>query len=287
MMEKQVLDEIEALLGSKIVDCRPVAGGSVSRTNKLVLQNARIYFVKSGVSKIMLDAEAEGLSEIRKCGCVKVPQVVALGSSFMVMEWIEKGRRGRDFFKVLGRQLAMMHRYGAEAFGFKSDNFIGSTPQYNVPVGSQSSEWAVFYMDKRLRPQFDMARANGYVDGHMERLFERISQRLPDLLDGSSETPSLLHGDLWGGNYMVGSLGEPVLIDPAVYYGHREADLAMTKLFGGFDADFYSAYEHEWPLEKGSKLREPVYLLYHVLNHLNLFGSSYRWQSIELMERVK
>ncbi|MFT3740077.1 MAG: fructosamine kinase family protein [Breznakibacter sp.] len=284
-MDKELKDELENVLGSRVIDCKPVSGGSISRTNKIVLQNTQPFFVKSDVPKPMLDAEAIGLAEIRRCGCIKVPEVIALGDSYLVMEWIEPGRRDRDFFRAFGRQLALMHKFVSDGFGFKSDNFIGSTAQLNmVQDNVLISDWASFYLNYRLLPQFNMAKDNGYIDSYMEKLFGRIVHILPDILHGCEEGPSLLHGDLWGGNFMVGACGEPVLIDPAVYYGHREADLAMTKLFGGFDPEFYLAYERQWPLGPGANKREPVYLLYHVLNHLNLFGTSYRWQVIELME---
>jgi fructosamine-3-kinase len=155
----------------------------------------------------------------------------------------------------------------------------------NLAEEEEKNDWATFYFNKRLLYQYDLADKNGFVDSTFKSLFLNLKSCLPEVLDGSEEVPSLLHGDLWGGNFMVDSKGAPVLIDPAVYYGHREAEMAMTNLFGGFDPDFYEAYNTEWPLKPGYQQREAVYTLYHVLNHLNLFGSAYRSQTLALLKQ--
>jgi fructosamine-3-kinase len=164
-----------------------------------------------------------------------------------------------------------MHRQGrGESFGFPMDNYIGSTPQPN----ERHSDWHEFFAQQRLGFQVKLALDSGKLDSGLAGDIERIQSRLPDLLP-NTDHPALLHGDLWGGNYMVDSNGDPVLIDPATYYGHREADLAMTQLFGGFRNAFYEAYEEEWPLERGFSERADLYNLYHMLNHLNIFGGGY------------
>jgi fructosamine-3-kinase len=178
-----------------------------------------------------------------------------------------------------------MHRYTSECFGFYEDNFIGATPQLNIPDNFESSDWTLFYLNKRLLFQFHLAERNGYTDENFRRLFSNLEKRLPEILKGSEEPPALLHGDLWSGNFMVNKAGNATLIDPAVYYGHREAELAMTKLFGGFSSSFYSAYNKTYPLKSGWEFREEVYTLYHVLNHLNLFGAGYKNQAFMLMKQ--
>ncbi len=177
-----------------------------------------------------------------------------------------------------------MHRHQSEFFGFYEDNFIGTNPQINLP---QSSDWISFYFENRLLYQYKLAEKNGYVDNNFKNLFSKIEKRLHSILNGSQEAPSLIHGDLWGGNYIVGLNGEPVLIDPAVYYGHREAELAMTKLFGGFSELFYTSYDDTFPLLQGHEYRQGIYTLYHVLNHLNIFGQGYKPEAISLMKQYQ
>jgi len=172
-----------------------------------------------------------------------------------------------------------MHKYNSDRFGFFEDNFIGSTPQINT----QEDSWLDFYWKHRLNYQHKLAQKNGLSDEKMDELFSKIEHKLPDILEGSEDKPSLVHGDLWNGNYLVGPDGSAFIIDPAVYYGHREADLGMTKLFGGFAPEFYEAYQAEFPLADGWEYREEIYKLYHVMNHLNLFGSSYYGQAVQIL----
>jgi fructosamine-3-kinase len=161
----------------------------------------------------------------------------------------------------------------------------GALRAAHLPSSSATVDnWLTFYFDKRLLTQFKLAEKNGYVDDQFSSLFKNLENKLPNILAGSEEPPSLIHGDLWQGNFLISPSGEPVLIDPAVYYGHREAELAMTKLFGGFPESFYNAYKLAYPLKPGYEYREGIYSLYHVLNHLNLFGSGYKSQAISLMK---
>lgn len=284
MLNPDLKLEIEAALYSPVVQSFSVGGGSISRTFSIVLANGKRYFLKTGVPSAMLRAEFRGLMELRKGGCIDVPEPVSVGPNHLVMEWIERGNEKSGFFEEFGKRLARMHSFSSERFGFYEDNFIGQTPQINNASAGVTSSWTNFYLLCRLEPQMALARQNGYVTQRMEELFDQLRVRLPDLLSGSDEPPALLHGDLWAGNFMIGPAGHPVIFDPAVYYGHREADLAMTRLFGGFTQEFYNAYQKEWPLPAGYRKREPVYLLYHVFNHLNLFGFSYRNHAIELMQ---
>ncbi|PKO14634.1 MAG: fructosamine kinase [Chloroflexi bacterium HGW-Chloroflexi-10] len=254
-----------------------VGGGCINNAMQLAGKNDH-YFLKWNWKSLpgMFAAEAYGLQLLAASRSIRVPQVLAQGEAtpecptFILLEWIES--RGRFNQAVCGEQLAAMHTVStAGLFGLDQNNYIGSTPQLNEPLG----EWVAFFVQKRLQPQIHLARQNGRLDINRQRRLERFLKRLPDWLDGVKRQPVLLHGDLWGGNVMGGPEGEPVLIDPAVYYGDRETDLAFTTMFGGFQADFYAAYQSVYPLEPDFEERFEIYNAYHLLNHLNLFGESY------------
>ncbi len=247
-----------------------LAYGGVLRT-----LSGKRYFLKKGAASRMYRCEANGLRELALSEAISVVEAVAAGEDFVLTRYVEQGRMNADFFTDFGRSLARMHRYTASSFGFYEDNFIGANPQLNRAEGRERTDWAVFYFQKRLLFQFRLAERHGYITSAVRSDFEALEHRLPELLQGSEELPCLLHGDLWSGNFLCDSSGKVVLIDPAVYYGHREAEWAMTRLFGGFPASFYRAYQQEYPLPEGWEYRENLYRLYHLLNHLNLFGRSY------------
>jgi fructosamine-3-kinase len=233
----------------------------------------------------LLEAEADGLRELAGAAAVRVPDVLAVGvagsQAFLALEWIEFRAATSRAEALLGEQLARQHRVTAPGFGWHRDNTIGATPQSNA----WTDDWPRFFAERRLGFQLELAARQG----HGGRLVDR-GRRLCERIDGffySHRPPaSLLHGDLWGGNWATDVSGEPVIFDPAVYYGDREADLAMTRLFGGFGRAFYSAYEHAWPLDPGAALRVALYNLFHVLNHLNLFGGGYRAQAEAMIDRL-
>jgi len=267
----------------------PVGGGCIADARCFEFKNGTRVFVKATrTSTNQFRREAEGLKALQECGAVRVAEVLAVDSSALVLEWIESATKKRQFFDILGLQLAQMHLCLGNTFGFPHDNYIGATPQPNKPVdgawaetGSESEQergkgdsWARFFLERRLRFQAELAEKNGH-GSELLRLLDQTSGQVVDLLAAADEAASLLHGDLWGGNVISDERGEPCLIDPAVYYGHRETDLAMTRLFGGFGPEFYHAYEEAWPLTAGHEERLPLYQLYHLLNHLNLFGSAY------------
>ncbi|MFC2121821.1 fructosamine kinase family protein, partial [Bacteroidota bacterium] len=231
--------------------------------------------------------EGNGLKELSKNGSIRIPQVHLSEYEFLLTEFIEPGIRNNDFFSNFGRQFALLHQYQSDKFGFFEDNYIGANVQINKTNTSTESDWTAFYFENRLLYQMHLADKNGYADTRLKRAFSVIENNIETILQGSEEPPALLHGDLWSGNFMCGYNSEAVLIDPAVYYGHREADLAMTKLFGGFSYDFYASYIETYPLKKEYEYRENIYLLYHVLNHLNLFGQGYYEQAVSLMEKYK
>jgi fructosamine-3-kinase len=264
---------------------RPVGGGDISAAWQLETGSGRIFLKTGPVAAIdMFAAEAEGLSEIALANALRVPEVLAVGetssTAFLALEWLPFERPGKACEERLGQQLAAMHRTTADRFGWHRDNTIGLTPQHNP----WSAEWVAFFREHRLGYQLELAATNGYR-GELEQEGARLLQRLPSLFENYRPLPSLLHGDLWGGNWAA-SGGEPVIFDPAVYYGDRETDLAMTRLFGGFGRAFYDAYEAAWPLQPGSARRQELYQLYHVLNHLNLFGGGYRGRALALIRSL-
>jgi fructosamine-3-kinase len=253
---------------------------------QLDLAGARYFIKTADASRVaMFEAEAAGIEAIAATKCVRVPGVVAVGTSgtsaCIVLEHVTLGRRDSKVDALLGRQLAALHRVTNDRFGWNRDNTIGPTPQNNT----WSPDWSAFWRDARLKPQLDLARANGY-GGRLQAEGEKLLARVPDFLGSYAPAPSLLHGDLWSGNAAADETGAPVIFDPAVYYGDREADLAMTELFGGFAAEFYAAYDEAWPLEPGYDTRRDLYSLYHVLNHLNLFGGAYLAQAERLIAKL-
>jgi fructosamine-3-kinase len=260
-----------------------VGGGCINQTY-CIAGNGQRFFVKinSADGWDVFAAEAEGLQEIRRSDTLRVPQPVGWGHNeshaWLVLEYLDLGVRSDSNPDALGRGLAAMHQFRSNQFGWSRNNTIGSTPQINT----RSDDWVSFWRTHRLGFQLQLALANGYR-GQLQQLGERLLENVGQFFTGYKASPSLLHGDLWSGNYAYTRAGESVLFDPAVYYGDREADLAMTELFGGFPERFYSAYRHECQLDSGYNTRKVLYNLYHILNHLNLFGSGYRRQAEQMM----
>jgi len=278
-----VYSRIEYWAKEPIVQKVSVGGGCISRAERLVMQSGCSYFLKSGSGNGMFISEADGLRELTKPGVIRIPEVLLAEEDFILLEFINSGLKKAGFFEVFGRQFAKLHRFHATQIGFHEDNFIGASPQKNIANGSEAHSWPLFYMNNRLLYQLHLAEKIGYANEKLRKGFRLLEIKIDTILSGSGEPPSLLHGDLWGGNYLPDENGNAVLIDPAVYYGHREADLAMTKLFGGFTSDFYAAYHDEFPLKEGAEYREDIYKLYHVMNHLNLFGMGYYLQAERLL----
>lgn len=275
-MANNIREEIFSITGEEVLSFEPAGGGCIADSGSVVTRAGNRYFVKhySGRNgRMVARAEVEGLNEISKAGAIRSPGVIGVSGQVIVLEYIPLGTKTKIFWEEFGRSLADMHRYTSNSgHGFISNNFIGNNMQKNRPF---IEKWSDFYAEARLIPQFRMMVANGYADTVISSRFDRLIKRLPELVDDKTISASLLHGDLWLGNFIVASDGNAVLIDPAVYYGDRETDLAMTKLFGGFDERFYSAYREAWPLEPGYSDREVLYKLYHQMNHLNLFGAGY------------
>jgi fructosamine-3-kinase len=252
---------------------RNLPGGDINRA-ALIRSGSTNWFLKYHKNSPdgMFAAEAQALTEILDYGCIRVPTPIAHGSdgntAWLVLEYLELTSNGPA--SLLGEQLAAMHGITCKQHGWSRDNYIGSTPQLNT----RCEDWSLFWRDYRLKPQLEMA----LEAGHGSRLFskgERLLENTDQLMDGHRPAASLLHGDLWSGNQAFTPDGQPVIFDPASYYGDRETDIAMTELFGGFAPDFYSAYQAHSPLPDGYHLRRDFYNLYHMLNHLNLFGGVY------------
>ena len=278
--------KIEEKTGTEIISSNSVSGGCISNACKLETKSGENYFLKFNdfSSNDMFLKEANGLNELGRSNAIRIPNVILAERSFILLEHIGSGHPNRNFFEDFGRKFAEMHKYGSDSFGFFEDNYIGSTDQRNIPAENEKGNWKQFYWNKRLLFQYKLAEKNGYATSELNDGIKKLENKIEEILSGSEEKPSLLHGDLWSGNYMSDENGKACLIDPAVYFGHREADLAMTKLFGGFDSNFYSAYNESYRLKDGWRYRENIYKLYHVLNHLNLFGRGYYAQAISLIK---
>ena len=271
---------LDKILKEKIVDKSFTDGGCIANSVKIKTVSGKEYFAKQYDNPAINKVEANGLSEIKKSGTIRVPEVIYYDDSYLIIEYIRSSQKVRNFSELFGRRFADMHRFTGESFGFYENNFIGSTPQINLP---NYSDWKTFYWENRLLYQFKLAERNGSSNSGLRKKILLLENKIDQILTYDVK-PSLLHGDLWGGNYIVDEKGEPCLIDPAVYYGDREADLAMTKIFGGFDSRFYAAYKESFPLPEGWQYRENIYKLYHILNHLNLFGASYLRQAVNLID---
>jgi protein-ribulosamine 3-kinase len=255
------------------------SGGDISAAWVVSGSSAR-YFVKTNdaARSTMFEAEAAGLEALRGAGAMRVPKPICHGSdheaSWIVLEHVVLRPRSGATDAALGTQLAALHRCPSERYGWHRDNAIGSTPQINTG----SNDWPAFWRDQRLAYQLGLARKMGY-GGKLQSQGEKLLEAVPRFFAGYTPPPSLLHGDLWSGNAAADEFDAPVIFDPAVYYGDREADIAMTELFGGYSPSFYAAYRQTWPLDSGYAVRRTLYNLYHVLNHLNLFGGGYLRQA--------
>ncbi|MBU1215243.1 MAG: fructosamine kinase family protein [Gammaproteobacteria bacterium] len=269
----------------QLLRATPVGGGDLNQVCRLQGVDGSLYFLKLNDARqhAMYVAEAAGLKSLAATDTIRVPRAIthgiADGLSFLVLEHLPLGGHGDA--RTLGIQLAALHRHTAERFGYQQDNFIGTSPQPN----SWTDDWPSFWREHRIGFQLQLAASNGY-DGELQRLGEKLMVALPAFFADYTPQPSLLHGDLWGGNHGFLADGTPTIFDPACYYGDRECDLAMTALFGGYPAEFYAAYQTAWPLDPGYAKRRELYNLYHILNHANLFGGSYARQAERMISAL-
>ncbi|WP_394753474.1 fructosamine kinase family protein [Crenothrix sp.] len=270
----------------KIISAQALSGGDINAAYHLKSAD-QSYFIKLNSSDLitMFEAEFVGLQEIAYTDTIAVPHPIVYGKTdhqaFLVLEYIEFSRASKVSDKLLGQQLALLHQKCQGYYGWSRNNTIGITLQINTP----QQNWQSFWRDNRLVFQLNLAVKNGY-DGRLQTLGEQLCNDMAALFAGHAVQASLLHGDLWAGNAAVDKQGQPVIFDPACYYGDREADIAMTELFGGFSDDFYASYQQVWPLDEGYKTRKNLYNLYHILNHLNMFGGGYLKQAENIMAQL-
>jgi fructosamine-3-kinase len=268
---------LERELGAAVQGLRAISGGDINDAYRATLADGRLLFVKTQARSLpgLFACEARGLRWLAEPAALRTPSVIAFrdeAPSFLALELIERAAPGPQHDEQLGRGLAALHRAGAPGFGLDHDNYLATLLQVNRPASAPG--WAGFYAERRLEPLFARAVDAGLIGGRSRALFTRLLARLPELC-GPAEPPARLHGDLWGGNAIADERGRPVLIDPAVYGGYREIDLAMMQLFGGFGARCFAAYDEAYPRAAGHEERVPLYQLYPLLVHVNLFGAGY------------
>lgn len=271
MFSNDFIRYVEDLLDEKIKKKTPLAGGDINQVFLLETPMRKLVLKLNSISDFpkMFEAEAIGLQELEKANIFRVPNVIQNGhyenSAFLLLEYIQSGKPVKNFWTIFGTQLALLHQNSTPFFGFESDNYIGNLPQYNTNCDSAVD----FYITQRLHPQFTLASQKGFSFRNLDVFYNNIEKEIP------KEGSSLIHGDLWNGNYIVDSDGNPCLIDPAVAYAPREMDIAMMYLFGGFDLQLFQTYNDIFPLQPNWKKRIPLWQLYYLLVHLNIFGSSY------------
>lgn len=284
-LNNSIKPKLENVLGSEIVQSHSLSGGCISNAYKIKVKSGNSFFLKinSSTKNDMFIKEAHGLLELGKADVIKIPEVISYDNDYILLELIIPGSKMKNFSEDFGRKFAHLHKFNNDYFGFYEDNYIGSNPQLNIANENESLNWTEFYFNNRILYQYKLAEELGNSTDELRKAISLLGNKIENIVIDNGEKPSLLHGDLWGGNYLVDEDGYACLIDPAVYYGNREADLAMTKLFGGFDSKFYQAYNETYPLSDGYNYRENIYKLYHVLNHLNLFGGGYYSQAMNLI----
>lgn len=278
-VRQHILETIREQEGSSITSLQftAVGGGSINDTYGLSANSGKKFFCKINSHSSfpgLFEAERQGLELLARQNIIRIPQVIDIAvvddSQVLIMEWIEQGMRSAAFWRLFGEQLAALHGVEERLFGLSTDNYMGSLAQKN----EQSDDWKKFFIDARLQPQVKMAMENGLLTAREASQFENVYAKLEEIFP--SPAPFLLHGDLWSGNFLCDDRGRPVLIDPAVYYGHPAVDLGMTTMFGGFDPLFYESYNHHKPFPPNYQEQWEVCNLYPLLIHLNLFGTSYK-----------
>ncbi|MCZ6702597.1 MAG: fructosamine kinase family protein [Ignavibacteria bacterium] len=284
-LNNSIKTKLENVLGSEIIQSHSLSGGCISTAYKIKVTGGDNFFLKinSITGNDMFIKEAHGLLELSKADVIKIPEVISYDNDYILLELIIPGSKIKNFSEDFGRKFAYLHKFNNDYFGFYEDNYIGSHPQLNIVNENKIINWTEFYFNNRILYQYKLAEKSGNSTEELRKAISLLENKIENIVIDNGEKPSLLHGDLWGGNYLVDEDGFACLIDPAVYYGNREADLAMTKLFGGFDSKFYQAYNETYPLPDGYNYRENIYKLYHVLNHLNLFGGGYYSQAMNLI----
>ncbi|MGH2583248.1 MAG: fructosamine kinase family protein [Anaerolineales bacterium] len=281
MIPDEVREWLKSLGHGDIVSQHSVGGGCINNGARIETDDGRSFFLKtnSHAPEGMFAREAEGLEVLANANGPRAPKPFLYGEGFILLEDLNPARRAGHYWETLGRKLAALHSKTNDKFGFDHDNYLGSTPQPNPWTG----EGYEFFAEDRLKYQARLARDNGLLQKNEVQAIEQLGLRLPELVP--TQPAALIHGDLWSGNVIADSDGNPAIIDPAAHYGWPEAEIGMTALFGGFDGKFYAAYIDHHPLEDGWRDRLDIYNLYHLLNHLNLFGVGYYVQVTEVVRR--
>ncbi len=271
MLVEELINHFEKLLSEKIIKFQPLSGGDINQVYVLSTLSRNVVVKINDALRFpgMFKAEANGLIALQKSKSFKIPKIISFGEleckAFLLLEYIQRGQQSKDFSETFGKQLANLHQENSSDFGFPADNYIGSLKQHNS-ICSTASE---FYITQRLRPQFRLARENGFLFKEEYALYKILEKNIPN------EKPSLIHGDLWNGNFIVDDKEVICLIDPAVAYAPREMDIAMMHLFGGFESKLFDVYNDFFPLVKDWENRLQIWQLYYVLVHLNIFGDAY------------
>ena len=285
-MSSSIIPLIQSALSKNVLSLSPLSGGSIASAYRVEMSDGQSLFVKSSPQhQDMFVKEANGLRELAKANVLRIPEVILASEELLILEYlpVTTPTQRTQFFEQFGKHFAQLHRHSATQFGFIENNYIGSTLQENLP---QTNSWKDFFVEHRLEFQFRLAELNGYNDKEIISLFTKLEKQIDRLIPNDGEPPTLLHGDLWNGNFLCVENNTPALIDPAVYYGHREADLAMTMLFGGFSEAFYASYHETYPLNDEWRRRCELYKLYHLFNHLNLFGEGYYSQIYDTIKSL-
>lgn len=283
----KVADALKQKIGTNITvrEFSFCGGGCINHGGRLSTSTGDFFLKWNSARKFpgMFEAEAKGLEMLRATNTLSIPQPIAYGEAgdhqFLMMEFVHQAAQIRNYWQALGEQLAALHGHTQDAFGLDHHNYIGSLPQFN----ELHTSWLDFFIEQRLQVQLNLLERGHRISSAARKKFDVLFKHLPDLL--VLEKPALIHGDLWSGNLIVNSRGEPCLIDPAVYFGHREVELAFTTLFGGFDPMFYEAYRSVFPLESGYEQRFEIYNLYPLLVHANIFGGHYLSQAANIAGR--
>lgn len=291
MFPDELKISVESILTStyekpaQINEIRSVGGGCINEAFSLKTTVGKFFikFNSAAAFPGMFKKEAKGLKILADTKTIDIPEVIHTSEtgnySYLILQYIEKGEASSNFWNDFGIKLADLHRNTSEYFGLDHDNYIGSLVQKN----NFHSDFFSFFITERIEPQLKDARNKGAFSQSGTRYFDSLFNKLPDIIP--VEKPALIHGDLWSGNFIVTENGSPCLIDPAVYYGHRETDIAMTQLFGGFNQEFYHAYNQAWPMEKDWQKRKDIFNLYPLLVHVNLFGGSYARQVLQIIRQ--
>lgn len=291
MLSTDFINELQVRLSDiyetdiHIKNSMSISGGDINDAYKLECEKESFFIKINSANKfpMMFETEAKGLDLLASSQEIDVPKVVLTGKSedyaYLILDYIKSESEIDDYWIDLGTRLARMHKHSNSSFGLGYDNYIGSLPQSNT----QHKSWNEFFISERLIPQINMAKGAGLMSKSLIRSFESLFEKIQDIFP--EEAPALLHGDLWSGNFMTGDKGQAVIIDPAVYYGHREMDIGMTRLFGGFSFEFYNAYNNEYPLQPGWEERVEICNLYPLMVHVNLFGGGYLGSVERVLEK--